>query len=265
MSQTTISEIEEKYNKRKIAKTLFISFVILVILIYIILLFTGYNSYLGFVYWSFFVGFFLLLAYAPDISEYESMRYHLTKLIKSLEAPDPKKSEEHIDKLVLSIDKFDGEIEDSFLFLSIKSTIDNLWTLLKYQIYPCLKENDYNSYLETLKDIKYAFDNENLIDLTRIIDQAVNDVTENYEQRAILLPHEQPYLLIRYFNDFISKCINLFNKNLIFRFISLSIIFLFVGYCTSIISSFVIYDFEFCKTILIVSGTLAVGWGIQKK
>ena len=211
--------------------------------------------------------FFLIVVgiITPEISKYDLIRFHLNKLITFLNERNSKKSEHHIDKLAHTIKELNQTTDNSFIFNSTKSTLNNFWNLLKYNIYSCLKDEDYNRYIPTLKDIYNSFDNENLTNLNQTIDGVIIDVAEHDNQNAILFPYEQPHFLKQNFEDLINKCKTLFNKNLIFRFISLSIIFLIIGYCASTISSFVIYDFELFRTIILVSGTLAVGWGFQKQ
>ncbi|MCK4796579.1 MAG: hypothetical protein KAT05_04315 [Spirochaetes bacterium] len=262
MSQTPISEIKNKYKKRKVA---LIFIYILFFIILVVVLFSTYINYADNIITALFLLIIAVSVITPEISEYDLIRFHLNELITFLNERNPTKSKHHINKLAHTIKELNQTTDNSFIFNSTKSTLNNFWNLLKYNIYSCLKDNDYNSYISILIEINNSFDNENLTNLNQTIDGVIIDISEHDNQNAILFPYEQPHFLKQNFEDLINKCKTLFNKNLIFRFISLSIIFLIIGYCTSTISSFVIYDFELFRTIILVSGTLAVGWGLQKQ
>ena len=250
MSQTPISEIREKYRKSQFGR---IFVYILLSIIVVVALFSTQINYGDDIILALFLLVITVNVITPDISKYDLIRFHLNELITFLNEKNSKKSEHHIDKLALSINEFNNEIENSFLFRSTKSTLNNLWTLLKYNIFPCLKDNDYNRYITTLKEINNSVDNENLTNLNEIIDEDINDLIERGEQNTILFPYEKPNFLNQIYKSGKNKFLHFFRINFVFRFVCVASVVFIIGYFCSIKISSLNFDSTFIGALSIVS------------
>lgn len=254
MSQTPISEIRDKYKKTKVA---LICLYFLFVIILVVVLFSTHINYSDNIIAVLFLLIIAVSAITPEISEYDLIRFHLNELITFLNERNPKKSEQHIDKLAHTIKELNQTTDNSFIFNSTKSTLDNLWNLLKYRIYPTLNDDDFNSYIETLKDINNAFDNENLNYLNETVGRVIIDSTELRQQNMILFPYEKPNSLtqkIQYINN---KLFHIFKTNFVFRFICVASVVFIIGYFFSIKISSLNFDSTFISALSLVSVGIA--------
>ena len=261
MSQTPISEIREKYKKKKSVFKFFIILLAILLLSGGFLIWINYEYNLYLIYFIIFIVIPIHTIFSPRISEYDLIRYHLTELITHLEDMNFKKSEYHIDKLALSIKGIYMYLASNFLFKPTKSTLDNLLDLLKYEIYPCLKNKDCKPYIETLKQINKAFDYENLDYLNEKVDYFIEDRTERGNIHAIPFPHEQPHLLNRILESLTNYFRTLFDENIIVRAVFLIIVFSAIGYYISLNFSNITFDNSLFGPILILSGAIATKIG----
>ena len=261
MSQTSISEIREQYNNKNKLNRYSIILIAIFFVLGLFLILINYEYYLNIILIALIIVMFVFIIFSPQISEYDLIRYHLAELITYLEDTNFKKSEANIDKLAFSLNELYYGIDDSFLFLSIKSNVGDLWNLLKYQIYPCLKDDDYNSYIETLKDINNAFDTENLTFFDETIHGAINDISESDEQNAILFPYEKPNFLNQIIKSSTKSFKTQFEKNIIVRVSILILIFSVIGYYISINLSNITFDNSLFGPIILLSGAIAIKMG----
>ena len=253
MSQTSISEIREQYNKKNKLNRYSIILIVIFFILGLFLILINYEHYLNIIFFVIFSVMFVFIIFSPKISEYNLIRYHLAELITFLEDANFKKSEANIDNLAFYLNELYYGIDDSFLFLSIKSNIGGLWDLLKYKIYPNLKANDYNTYIPLLKEINNSFDIENLTNLNQTISGFINDVAEYDNQNAILFPYEKPNFLNQIYKSGKNKFLHFFRINFVFRFVCVASVVFIIGYFCSIKISSLNFDSTFIGALSIVS------------
>ncbi|MCX9014333.1 MAG: hypothetical protein OIN89_06025 [Candidatus Methanoperedens sp.] len=216
----SINEIGEEYKKRRIFLYLYISIGLLLIIIMIAFIAFNEPQYL-------LVGFFLmiflslLILFFPRLTTFELIRYHLAKLGDSLNERSSKKSEDHLNRLVYDLKLFDDRLDNNFILHSAKATLKKFRDLLKFNVYPCIKENDYGSYVESLRDINFAFNNGNINHFNTII----ADFSTDIHNEDILLPYEKPPIWTRSINTVSIT----FNSSLIFRFICFTFVCLMIA------------------------------------
>ncbi|MCK4797024.1 MAG: hypothetical protein KAT05_06555 [Spirochaetes bacterium] len=254
---SSISEIQENYERRKklLSFTYGISLIVL-----ILLLTTIYYNDLKVVIFPLMLVLLVLALFTsffiPVLSEYELIRYHLTELINSLSKANFKKSENHLNELAYNIAELNDEFEDNLLLNSTKKTLQNFWALLKYQIYPRIKENDFESYYENLNDINRAITYEGINSLNSNIEALLVEDRDEIEETT--LPYENPPFINRIIINIKNKFSVTFHENFSFRLSFLIGIYLAIGYIISTITTL-----EFNTTF--VSTLLLVGLGTAKE
>jgi hypothetical protein len=217
----SISEIGEKYEKKKRILVYLLLPIILLMFITIVALVVFKEPQYLLVFYSLIFILIILIFFVPKISTFELIRYHLSELVKSLDERSFKKSEDHLNELAYNIKEFDNELDDNFILNSTKTTLTNFWYLLKFKVYPSIKQNEYGSYVETFRDIDFAFKNGDIGSLNRIIETFDTGI----HNEDILLPYEKPPIRTRIIN----KVSVAFNSSLIFRFICFTFVSLIIA------------------------------------
>lgn len=225
----SINEIHEKYNRERILRYLVGLILLIIILIIALIIFKVLPESYSFVVLLIFLVAYFISIFLPELSTYELVRYHLSKLNESLNNKNLKNSIHHLNKLNYNLAKFNDELEDSFLLHSSKETLNEFWKLLKYQVYPYLINNDFHSFAEVLKDIEFAFNQENINNLNKILEDFVSENADT----NILLPYEKPPILNRIIQSIRSKIQTNFQKNYFFRLLCITLLLLIIGYLIS--------------------------------
>lgn len=253
------SEINEIIKRNRILGYLVIFLVSIIILLAFTIQYFKVTFTILIIMVILFLVSFVINQYIQYLSAYDLIRYHLAELAKFLNEQNIKKSEYHLNELAKNIAEYDDELDDNFILNSPKKTLKNFWKLLKYQIYPCIKRNDFGGYNETVRDLNYFFENADVNTLNRTIESLLPGDSTPHED--IVLPYEKPNIFYRIINDLKNNFITLFNKNIIFRATSLVIIFSIIAYLVSLNVSFLKFDNTLIGPIVISSAAIAAGWG----
>ena len=231
-----ISEIQENYKKIRTSKYLVGLGLSIFTLIFILIIFNVIPGNYSIVLLLPVTVVFIIVSFSPELSTFELIRYHLSRLLESLNEKKIKESVNHLDKLAYNLENFNHELEDSFILLSSKKTLNEFWKLLKNQVYPSLLEKDFESYTIPLTDIESAIENENITQLN----EELNKFKSEKVDTDSVLPYEKPPILNRIINSISSKIQINFQKNFIFRLVCISVLVLSIGYFISTKTSFVL-------------------------
>lgn len=223
-----INEIHERYNRRTfLLYPIGIILFVCVLILYLI----GFNiisEKYNLVTVVLLIVMFYLGALRPDLSTFELIRYHFSKLIKSMNENDFKKSESNLDSLAYNLENLNDGLEDIFILYSSKETLNEFRNLLKYQVYPSLIKYDFESYIEVLKDIELAFENGNITLLNKELKKYVSEKDDD-----IILPSEKSPILSRIIKSISSEMKINFQNNFVFRLVCIAAILFIIGYFVS--------------------------------
>lgn len=247
-----ISEIQEKYKKRRTSKYLVGSVFSILMLILILIIFNVIPETYSIVLLLPVAAVFIIISFSPELSTFELIRYHLSRLLESLNGKKFKESVDHLDKLAYNLEYFNDELEDSFILNSSKKTLNEFWKLLKYQVYPSSLKNDFESYTIPLTDIERAIENGNITQLNEELKKCVCEKVDTDN----ILPYEKPPILNRIINSISSKIQINFQKNFVFRFVCVSVLVLSIGYFISTIT-FLVFDTYFFGVLILVAMGIA--------
>lgn len=253
----SITEIQDKYEKTvKYRRLLIIVGSISIILTIILLIvnaspeLTDYRKYVPI---PFFVSFLLFLSIAfkiPNMSTYEEMRYHLSKLIENLNIKNYKKSEYYLDKLAFNLDLFLEELEDIFLLNYVREFAQNFLFMLKYDIFPDISNKDkIGGFLTNLENIENALSNE---DFTFLIHITNNLKNEKLMRDKITFPYEKPSLF-NHIATIFTNIINYYPIKYFIVYICILSLLSGIGYYFSTRLSFLTFDSGLIAALLVVS------------
>lgn len=253
----SITEIQDKYENRKknLMMVIIMGFLSLISMLIFLFVtnspeFVKYRIFSFSLFVLFFTIFILIGNRSPYLSTFDTIRYHLSKLIENLSNKNYKKSEYFLNKLAFNLDIFLEEIEDSFILNDVREFIQNMLFMLKYDIYPDLSNKTRTSgFLKKLEKLENAISDEDLKFLYSITSDLKD---ENLINGDIVLPYERPSLSKQIINTRIK---NITTHPIIgFVFIYLFITSLILsGYYFSIKLSLLTFNYTLFSTLLLIS------------